>query len=396
MRKLSLFIFLILLAGIVATPFYFGYQIRNNFKQMVASINQSYKNLDLKLVDYHLGWLSSDAKLTIRIPFPATTPKAPPIVLVETIDSHITHGPLLQDPATKKYAFGLASVEGKGFLSGIDFKTNTTDGAIMNFSALIDFRNHWHTQFSQPVLSFSLPIAQFTSKGLTGNADFIFTNELTELGLVFQNQGFTIHFAASPVLSKIDLSGINYENHSQHQPTGVWTGQVKLSIPNIIITKNDNTQITSQETVIDSKTSSPRLGLYGVDLHVGVKNIQTASTLLPTLGPLNFSFVINDLNEAGLQALSAFFKSLQHQPLTPEERQTYLGLLPKILTPTTTISENLAANTALGAVQSDGTISWKNEQALPTTPQEMFQSMSVNINLSMASALVDQLLAAQG
>lgn len=400
MRKVSLFllaIFLFLLAVLAASPYLIGYHVKANLLLTVDALGQHNDRFKISVLEYKQGWLSSDAKLKISLPLPPNPQSNESLTFTEIIDSHINHGPLLLNTTAKNFDFGLAHIESKVFFPDLVYTSDFSDHAFIHFSTFIDFKNNWHSQFTQSAISFSIAnLLKFSSQGLTGSWDFhVKNNFINKSQLVFHSQGISTVFIASPIIREVNLEALSYENRSQQQASGIWTGLVKIAVPKITINKMDNSQIIVQDSIIDNTTANPSSNLYDFSLHFAVKNIQTATTLLPNLGPLDFTIGFNHLNLDGLQALSTFFKSLHHQPLTPEERLTYMNMLPKVLTPTTFIVENISANTPFGTLKNDGSLSWKNDKNMPTTLQDMAQTLIATINLRAASALVDRLLAAQ-
>ncbi len=400
MRKVLIVFFLLLMGFCAALPYLIGYQVKNNIYAVVNTLAQNNKNINVSILEYNLGWLSSDAKIQVTVRLPARMTAAVPgtskqQTLTETIENHIEQGPLIKDPFFGRWTLGMATIESKLYLSGFDYTSKSDDHSVMQMTTLVDFQDKWHSQFTQPALHFSIfNQAQFSSQGASGNIEFTVKNQrIDHADLTLVAKGLVFALNENPVLSEIDIDSLKYTNHSNLGNLDVWTGTIQMSLPTLVIKKRGNSQITLQESVVDNTVSSPNPNLYDFSGSLAFKNIQTANAVLPSLGPLRLTITGNNLSLAGVEALSAFFKSLHHQPMTREERVTYLNMLPKMLTPTTLITGNLAATTPLGGVQTDAALSWKIDPALPSTLQEMAQKMKATVNLRMACALVDKLIA---
>jgi uncharacterized protein YdgA (DUF945 family) len=399
MRKVLSVLVLLLLAICAASPYLIGYQVKNGFYAIVDTLSQKNKYIEMSVLEYKLGWLSSDAKVQLTIHLPKSQDPAADAQaknLTEIIESHIDHGPLVKDPVFGHWTLAMAAIKSQYIVTGV---TSSSGGKLppLQVMTLVDFKNNWHTQFTRPAFEYASPKPniQFSMQGADGSLDFnVKNNQVSQYSLLFEIKGLAFKLPDSPVLAEIDLDSVKYEKSSKMEDSGIRTGKSTLTLPSLTIKKKDNRQITLQDGILTNTLSSPNLNLYDFRLDFSFKNLQTANELLPSVGPLQLSIAANNLNLPGVDALISFFQSLDHQPLTPEDTQAYMKLLPKILTPTTLFTVNLTSNTTFGAMQNDGTLSWKAGATAPATVQEMAQTANSTLNLHVASALVDKMIAA--
>lgn len=388
MRKLLLFFFLLLLCC-AAVPFLIGYEIKQNFYHLVEVFPKDNPGLKILAVNYEQGWLSSKAQVKISISFPTL-----PSSIVESIDSDIHHGPLVKDPASGNLTLGLGRIDSQVFLSGFEVQTKSGDKSVTQINTLIDLHNGWHSYFTQPALSFSLPsILQFASEAAEGRIDFSFeNNQLNEFSLFVDAKGFDLTFNQLPLISEMHFASFSYERQARHDPLGFWLGTIKANFSKVVLKKRDNSEIILQDFAFDGSTQRPQANLYDVNLHVFVKEIQTALDKLPQLGPLQLTIDIKNLSRNGIKDLVTFFEKPHQQPLTQEEQMAYMNLLTKLLTKTTLITENLSINSPFGTLDNQAHISWDSEAGLPLTFIEAINKINATVSLSIASALVDQLI----
>jgi len=400
MRKVLLVFLLLILGLCAASPYFIGYQIKKSLYEVAAGFSQDNKNFIVAIQDYQGGWLSSDATIEIRFQVPAamssSTPGAELKTVTETIHSHILHGPLVQEPLSGRFILALAIIQSKAFISGFDYTSSASDHSVTDMTTWVDFKNHWHSQYTQPSLAFTLgQVAQIHWQTATGSFDFTLNNnQLAAYRFNIASKEMVVGLPSSTTLSEVNMDALQYENEFSKTSTGIWAGTAKMTLPILTIKKKDQTQITLQDSQFENTISNPNTNFYDFALHIAVKNIQTAAAVLPSLGPVQFNFSANHLNLAGVQALGDFFKAMHHQPLTDEERKTYFSLLPKLLTTTTLLNENLDAATPDGKLLNEAHFSWQSTPVLPTNPQEMVQNANTVITLRVATALVDKLIAA--
>lgn len=388
MRKLILFV-LILLVLCAAAPVLIGYRIKDNFYQLVQSFPKNNPNLQLLAVEYKQGWLTSEVHLKMGITLPSFSQ-----TIVESIDSHIYHGPLIKDPLSGHFTLALGSIDSTVFLSGLKVETPAPDKSIMKMSTLIDLKNAWHSHFIQSPLTFSLPpLVEFNGQGSTGHFDFyIENNRLVEFDLSMESKEMRVSFNEIP-LSEINFSSFSYERKARMDSFGFWTGPLQLSLPQITIKKRDGMQMSIQDFRMEGSTKRPHSDFYDIDLRITTKEILTTPHQedLPKLGPIQLTIAIKNLSRVGIGELNSFFET-HNQPLSKEDQLAYLNLIPKLLTDKTLITENLTINTSVGTLDNDTRIAWDSDPGLPSNFAEIGQKVNAKIHLSIAEALANQII----
>lgn len=402
MRKLSILIVILILMGLVgATPYVAGYQFKKNFLEVMESFSQN-KNLKWEVVEYKQGWLSSDAQIRITVPMKTGSRLAAgsddkDSALIETIDSHILHGPLIKDPNTNQYGLAMAGIQSKISLHIPGASLDSNHSPLAQVNTLVDFKNHWHNELLQTPLTLSFPeLGKFSFQGSTGKIDFDYNDGLLDhLNIATESKGLVFIPQTTVAIQEIDLDSLSYTSQASQEAPGQWIGDSKLVLPKLSIKKADNSIIAVQNIELTHSAKNPEPRLFGFKVRLAIKNIQTANEILPSLGPLQLDFAVNNLNAEGLQKLSAFLREPHNKPLSPEDRETYLKLVLSTITPSSSFTETLSTSTALGDLKNDANISWKGDQSTALTQESLMTGVKAILNIHAASTLVDKLIAAR-
>jgi uncharacterized protein YdgA (DUF945 family) len=396
MRKLLVF-FLFLFGLIAATPYAAGFMLKKNFLEVIAAFSQN-KNFKIEVVDYKQGWLNSETQIRISIPFkssPASKekPMDKTAELVEIITSHITHGPLIQDPFTKQFSLALASIQ-----SEINFPILLTSDntPFAEITTVVDFNNHWHSQTKQAPKTIALAeFGKFSFEGSQGTFDFDCQGGfLSQLNISTESKGILFTPASQSIIQEVRVDSLSYQVASTREASSEWIGDSKMTSPKVSIKKADNSVIAIEGLELTHSARNPEPTLYGFNLNLSLKNVQTANDLLPSFGPLKLLFAINNLNTEGLLKLTDFLRQPHSPPISKEDRDAYLKLIMGALSSSSSITQDLLISTPSGDLKSDASLALKGDPKT-ITPESLPTSVSAVLHVQAATALIDKLLAAQ-
>jgi len=106
MNTLKIFAILVLLliVGVIATPFIYGIIVKNKYYEVVSIIKKDY-DVDIKVINYKKGWFNSEATLEIS----DANRSNKPVLLQQTLD----HGPIVYDDNTNSYKLAAAAIVSK-------------------------------------------------------------------------------------------------------------------------------------------------------------------------------------------------------------------------------------------------------------------------------------------
>ena len=140
MKKILIAVLLLLVAAVLAGPYFIGSQIEKTSKQLVEKSNQELAKLvetnpqfqsgSLKLEDYQKGYLSTKAKSILTLSVAIT---GEPEEFIIPFDTDITHGPYLGSAG-----FGLAKIISRPDLSGFDLPDVINKDTIV-MEGIVDF-----------------------------------------------------------------------------------------------------------------------------------------------------------------------------------------------------------------------------------------------------------------
>ncbi len=391
--KKTLSIAALIIAIIACLPLVSGLIAKNRFEALTAELQAKNPNVQIQS-QYHLGWLSSTAKLT----WGTSAPEAQwPAIQHEVI---IHHGPLAffyDEQGKMHFFFGIAVLDvrlpefAKSSLFTIDFQKKI-------FSALvrIPFNLHYavdvHAALQATINLASKPILNLNLDQLQLTCDF--THDFSRVKGQLLVQNFNVNADSRGYLN-IPSIQVEINNHREQR---VYLGNETITIPSIDLSIPPMLQFKLQDF------NSAFVGLrkkndvsYQMTLEINNANYDNQS-----YGPLGFNFQVNNLNFKVLaeieEKVRVYAKQRATQPENTEDLQNALAedlkkLLPGLVQNNTEIAlKQLDLSVPSGNLHSQGSVRFVQ---LPTSVDNLsalMQDIELSYHLELSKSLAQSFL----
>ncbi|MES2217384.1 MAG: DUF945 family protein [Pseudomonadota bacterium] len=380
----------LIIVAVLAAPFVDGFFFKQNYYKMIAARHAS--GAPINIVEYHLGWLSSTAKLEIAS---GNNPKAK-----ITIDQVIQHGPIIADPDTHNHKFAEATIAShihldKQFENYLLGGANS-DSGVMGIFTWVSFLQNYQSHFQSAAFLIKVPGQQdskITWTGMSGDIETVFKHN-------FELENFKTSLVGGPLYIQnaehgVQISAQQIDGEGNCGKYVVCVGTTLLNIPLI--------NISSASQVVRLTGLS-----YGVNSSVDAKN-NLSGTLALTFtkyeaqdynaGPGTFKLTINSVNTVALKkVMEAVHDASANLEKQSDPQATQLMLLaqltaaaPHLITPTFSINESSMINTSYGPFSSSALLAWPEKNPLPNSINDLMQ-MNFKLHVTAATALVDQII----
>ncbi|MDR3479021.1 MAG: DUF945 family protein [Gammaproteobacteria bacterium] len=385
LKYVLVFILVVILAGIAVVPWIDGYYFRKAYLQNLAKFN--FGTRKLQVVQYRLGWLSSNVKLHI------TDPTAPHPTVGIWVNQHIIHGPYIHDALT---GWTYLAAEIKTQLSADpEFLTylylNVESAPQVNLDTFIFFNGKMITRLD------IVPV------------NFVTTNK-APVKVAWQGaEGALNMLGANGIASDLTIKPL----------------LLQLKQGDSFSLQNVTTHIALQckSSVGCDKSfafSTPRLSLNGNGKKIDIADISFAFSVMPdsasvinskfkiafnkftigdfAFGPLALNVDVENLDMSALRKLEgAVFLARANavsRGLTPNAAMLSAlnGEAYHIVTKGMSLSQDMQFSTPYGNLVSKGKAFWPTEVPLPTNAMEFTHNVNLQVEVHVADSLMDQVL----
>lgn len=380
MRKIGYLIGGLIIILLALAPLIDGYFFKQNYLNLLTAMNQE-SGSKINLVEYHLGWMSSDAKTSVELKDPI---QGTPIII--TITQHIMHGPLVHD-LNNHWNLAQAQIQShfllpdsfNNLLFGPDVKTHA---AIIQIDTLATFRDEYYNQISMPAINLQLPNgSKLTWQGLTGDSYLQLENHKiyhTEAAINFG--GVTLQTIAGTLTSQNIL--IQYD--VTRNAIGLMDGSYAVSSPGFAVTSMKG-NIDIEEISFKDSFSVDNNNFFNNQTEFSLKNLN-----LPEfrLNSMNIQINENNLSAEGvLNYINTIYQLKEKSYMIPPDQ--IQALFTKLITTKTTLNENAALVTAFGSFVSDGQVYWPNPVQ---TFDEAVNNANFKINVRISASLINHMI----
>jgi uncharacterized protein YdgA (DUF945 family) len=401
MRKTNLLvtIFLVVLvfAVIGLSPWIAGFIFKENYLNLIEIINRD-NRVKVDVLEYHSGWFNSHAKIQVTpIHFPLVKSEQNPIIPPSfTIEHTIAHGPLVFDKIKNGYTIACASIQSFVHLPPpIEARIlgNQSTQGLVQINSLATFGGDWFNNIRMPLLN--IPTSSFSKmiwQGLTSDFNFsVFGDFIQKVDLKMQVGSLAVEGDNQSPISAMTIQSISYENNATRQPIGLWNGAANVSVPTVSVKESDGSSV-----VVDSLAGSSSFGIsgdtYHLDSQLSIKSILTPNFLITNISPAKIALAIKGINAQALVEFMQTVRSRGSKPFTPGDLQNYVNKLAHLITPTSSITEEVALNTSSGNMQGKIKLYWTPNAPAPTTLQDIMLNTNMASNIRIAIPLVDKFI----
>lgn len=391
MKKIIIGIFITIASILIIYGFatwYVGSLFKDNFFNLVNIVNRDHR-VKIDVLAYHQYWLKSNATIRITAVGLNSNNQTPVSIIVE---SHIAHGPIVFDKLHRHLTLACASIK-----SSIHLEEQATPESLsktnleVRLNTLATFNNEWLNQIQIPALAWSMQNGdKLTWEGLKGFFNLTVNRNAISAVKIKLNIGSLFVQLEN---DQINLQSANYENNIKRQANGLWEGSSRIITPHLFIKIANGASVA-----VDDLNASNQFGMnanknYDLSFHLAANMVQVSTmTFMPVVSPVNVSFTLTDLNAKSVNEFSNFAKAMRSKQFSNADKQAFLVLLPHLITPSSTVNENMMIGTSLGVVQADIKLYWPATMQLPVVFSEVVRDANVKANFKIAIPLFVKLL----
>lgn len=406
-KLLALVVALIIIVAIL--PWITGYYFKQQYIDLITAYNAKHPGR-ITIIDYQAGWFSSNAKLNIN---PISADDLPPQAqnnlsaaaeflksTALTLDQHISHGPFVRDPINNSFTFALASIQTTLHLSEkietLLFGATKPDGVgTVSVLAALDREWTYRVQLFPMDLSF-MTIDKTHWEGIDGTVSFKTNADdtVTQVNskFVFGNLNVAIEDAGEKL--ELALTPITQSGSWNYEPVGLWTGQTDITLPGAVF-KINNVLHYGMEKLLLAGNSNVTGNMYNLVSTLTINNLTLTDYVVPSISLLQYKLAINNLNAMELVHFISAAQTTQNKPNPQDEMMTvYQTVLPRVITPSSTVNLDVVMNTSLGGFTAKGNAIWPANTALPNTMEETAKNVNgkvdIRIAIPLANAFIDQ------
>lgn len=384
----------ILIIILAFVPIIDGFIFKRNLVNLIDVINRESK-VNIKLLDYRMGWLTSTAKFEIRPKqMGAYVEKASDPKLI--INSRIAHGPLIKNTLTNHYAIATAGVD-----SQIQVENAPMLGTIpiLNiFSTTHSFGNVWHNKFDRPGVNYSAGGGTLVWDGVKGDVNFEIDDGLIKdfsSEFIFGKLMIDLRALGKPVES-ISFDPVTYSYQANQESEGLWVGEADLLAPELMVNFTDGRQILVQNLNFKSGITMPSTDLFNLKVDLNIDKLQIPMDF-PAIQPLQKSIIFNRFSLNGLKNLKARIQELNESgdgrtELSEQEMNELKQIIASLVTKESNIEAQFLAKTDIGDITQNLTISLPKNMTVPMTADEIIAKAQGKMQLRASIPLVNKLI----
>lgn len=298
MKKVTYALIVIIILLIILVfiwPFVMGVSVRSQVFEMSKPGFFNNPQQNLKVINYHTGWLKSDMELQYTIPLLAGLPGAPNTKnFVFDIKLHVINGPIskLSNPLTDK-SWGWGRVAASGTITFVspsakqypNFKILSRPIA---FEAWVNWRGHitMHTHWPAGVI-------YQDKSGL-----IVTSGPITETGVINKTLTTIAAHGTMPSIQikrgdhEANISRLNYALNGKKGLADIWYGVEKINIPHVSVVDGKRNLAQIQHIAYTASSALDANQKLGVNMNADVGTINAQGQ---KIGPVHFSIAANKL-----------------------------------------------------------------------------------------------------
>lgn len=384
--------FVILVAILATIPWIDGYFFKQNYYNFVKALEAD-KTLNIKILEYHQGWFSSEAKISMT---PTDIARMPPSNVISNANTHpsivfdqkISHGPIAREMSNNSWTIALATIQSKVRLpanvEAILLGNQSNQNGIMESNAIVTLGGDYLTQFRTPVFTINIFGVNLVWQGLNGNMNFYMNGRRLQKMTTDMSIG---DFVAKGLSSSIVMKEASVKYDISPDAKGFWNGTYHFDVPEFTFSRIDEVySIRGIKTSYVFGSAAPNLYNTTIQLSLG----QFTSPQF-SINPASMNLSFENISNQGLLNLIKAINQLKNSKdeLTPAQSQQLLMMVPQLITTTTRIKENVAINTSYGRALWNAQISWPS---VVKTLSDVIKVAKGKADLRISASLVDQLI----
>jgi len=367
-------VLIIIILVLAIGPWLDGFIFKRNYLTFLNNLNQDAANMNIKVINYQMGWLKSSAKLSINF---NNTFTGKPITV--NVDQTILHGPFIYDRSHSTLKFAEAIIQSKFSYDQLQNVPLTLP--VLSVETTANFTNGFNNHFEIAPYHAEIPmVAKLDWQGLDA---YLFLQSQSHYISRIQNDAHFRTLTLSGANSSLQLEGIVVKNQYSHKQDSLWQGEDHLTIPTLTISRGNQTyQLTQYK--IDSHYGNNAQNGYDIQSIISLEQLVLP---LMTITPSKSTITLQNLNSNTLKQIMNLTKTFQGKTNNAFLTQ-YNQLLLQLITPNTSLSLDNVLTTSEGNMTTATKLTWAANTPLPTTAPEILKGLNGQLNARVSKQLV--------
>jgi uncharacterized protein YdgA (DUF945 family) len=393
--KIYMVVAILLLIGVGMIPWIDGYLFKQHYINFLNSLATE-KQSKIKVLEYHLGWLSSTARISmepidLNVELGGSTPAMQSQMNVTFLNQTIKHGPYVFDDAQGMWTFARAIIQSHITLPAIvkSIMTSQDSQADVRMNTVVTLSGNYLSQFSSaPFTVMPILPGKMIWQGMKGNINlFVSNNQVTQAAGHIDLGAVNAQFDTNAIV----WSGMTYQYDMSAQNNGLWVGKQSIALPEFSMSKSGMVIIGVRGINLDFSSDIGTNKYYNVVMQASLNSLVTADI---SIGPSTLKLSLEHFNLKGMADFIRVSRGVSKTMLAThgQQRPEMAGFLPKAITPITVINESATIVTSSGKLGSTGQIFWPKNMALPTTLEDVIANAGMKMNLRISTTLVNRLI----
>ncbi len=401
MRKIIVSIVLIVLFILVFGPLAAGFGFQASYRNLLAFYN-SQKNIQVTIVNYQRGWMSSDITLSVEVDnnqlqnllemFNITL-NNPNKHYQFLVHQHVQHGPIIYFPLENASGiFGLAAIQSKLIMqpdtTSIFLLLGMSHATVKSAEDFVTFAGSFFNHLEISGLKLVDPVShiQFQLNNVVSNV-WIHPKQKSVNGDVKFSQ-FSIHDSDDV----LEIDKINVQFNQYLNQYGLWLGTHTILMPEILFQEMSSESLLIKNFNLSGQ-SAEKTGNVSGDRQLDIAEISYDNQ---TIGPIHLILSAYKLNAKAIQnLLNAYQEVMQNgEEYQGQLRKKITMFLPDIIIPGTGFKLdqfNLTAPKGQLKINADVTWPEKNFSA-PDNLREIVMTADAKARLHISKELMNQVI----
>lgn len=390
LRYVIVFVFLVGLVGIL--PWIDGLLIKRNYQNFLIAISND-NSANAKILNYHMGWLSSDAEVY----FSGYLPQQKTSNLGITLKQHISHGPFLFDTTLGQWIFALAEIQ-----TDVHFPQKTeTDllGAraqrgVFNINTIVTFHNKFISEIKMPPATIKVSeTSKIITQGFYGKVSTDLVNQrINHIKTDIQAAAISIE----SIHGSLEIASMSSQGEKSCQSTGLCSGSAKFTIPEVHGKNESGTNVAMKDFSFTTSSDIDSNNLVNGELQVSLNSLIGSNY---SIGTSSIKISTGNLNGDSLIEMMNIAKNTEKNANDQNSRAVnlailaqYDAMLPHLITSNTTINGDALVNSSNGYITSSAKVFWPVNTPLPATMDDLAAKINLQMTARASITLVDKII----
>ena len=387
LTEVLLWLIVILLLLVVASPVALGFKIKSDYSQMVNKLSELVQT-DIQIVAYNRGFFTSNAMLELKLPS---------LPMPVQFKEEIVHGPIYLGLINQ----GKFPVIG-ALIKGEMLRPAGTEAVLLQlfgnqspyvYQNIIDFTGNVNSESYIPAIKTSL-------QDESGQTKVDFSGMALNTRYKSSSQSFTgdgrLNLLSLNSEENIDIQGLSFSYSGKIGQNGLMVGDSVISLPKLEVNSTED-QFAINSFTLRSVTTEQGV-LLSSESMINAREIFLSNE---RFGPIAFNLSINGLNAPAIKKVQKIQQDMQlkMESGVPQEQVSammmgeMMGVLPDLFKQAEIRIDPLSIESELGGLQAQMEFSVSGlDQNSPADPMFLMNAINIDFALDIDKRLMHQMV----